>query len=160
MRVAVVGASGMVGRMFLKVLEERKLNIDEYVLFSSSRSAGQKVIFMGKEYEFQELTEKAFDKKFDFALFSAGRDVSKKFAPIAASKECIVIDNSSCWRMDKTVPLVVPEVNMETAYNNNGIIANPNCSTIQAVICLNALKKFGLKDLNYVEKEITDDKIL
>jgi len=139
MRVAVVGASGMVGRMFLKVLEERRLNIDEYVLFSSARSAGQKVMFMGKEYEFQELTEKSFDTKFDFALFSAGGETSKKFAPIAAAKDCIVIDNSSYWRMDKTVPLVVPEVNMETAYKNNGIIANPNCSTIQAVVALKPL---------------------
>ena len=139
MRVAVVGASGMVGRMFLKVLEERKLNIDEYVLFSSSRSAGQKVNFMGKEYEFQELNEKSFDTKFDFALFSAGGEVSKKFAPIAASKDCIVIDNSSYWRMGKSVPLVVPEVNMEMAFKNNGIIANPNCSTIQAVVALKPL---------------------
>ncbi len=139
MRVAVVGASGMVGRMFLKVLEEKKLNIDEYVLFTSERSAGEKVNFMGKEYEFQELTERSFDKKFDFALFSAGAEVSKKFAPIAASKECIVIDNSSAWRMDKSVPLVVPEVNMESAFENNGIIANPNCSTIQAVVALKPL---------------------
>ena len=139
MRVAVVGASGMVGRMFLKVLEEKKLNIDEYVLFTSERSAGEKVNFMGKEYEFQELTERSFDKKFDFALFSAGAEVSKKFAPIAASKECIVIDNSSAWRMDKSVPLVVPEVNMEAAFENNGIIANPNCSTIQAVVALKPL---------------------
>ena len=127
MRVAVVGASGMVGRMFLKVLEEMKLNIDEYVLFSSSRSAGEKVNFMGKEYMFQELNEKSFDSKFDFALFSAGGEVAKKYAPIAVSKGCTVIDNSSFWRMDKSDPLVVPEVNMETAYKNNGIISNPNC---------------------------------
>jgi len=139
MRVAVVGASGMVGRMFLKVLEEKKLNIDEYVLFSSARSAGEKIIFMGKEYELQELNEKSFDEKFDFALFSAGGEVSKKYAPIAVSKDCIVIDNSSYWRMDKTVPLVVPEVNIEMAYKNNGIIANPNCSTIQAVVALKPL---------------------
>lgn len=139
MRVAIVGASGMVGRMFLKVLEEKRLNIDEYVLFSSKNSAGKKNVFMGKEYEFQELTEKSFDDKFDFALFSAGGDVSKKFAPIATSRGCIVIDNSSAWRMDESVPLVVPEVNMETAYKNNGIIANPNCSTIQAVVALKPL---------------------
>jgi len=139
MRVAIVGASGMVGRMFLKVLEEKKLNIDEYVLFSSQRSAGEKVNFMGKEYEFQELNENSFDTKFDFALFSAGGEVSKKFAPIAASKDCIVIDNSSAWRMDKNVPLVVPEANIEMAYKNNGIIANPNCSTIQAVVALKPL---------------------
>lgn len=139
MRIAVVGASGMVGRMFLKVLEEKNLNVDEYVLFSSANSAGQKVVFMGKEYEFKELNENSFDEKFDFALFSAGGEVSKKFAPIAASKNCIVIDNSSAWRMDKSVPLVVPEVNMETAFKNSGIIANPNCSTIQAVVALKPL---------------------
>lgn len=139
MRVAVVGASGMVGRMFLKVLEEKKLNVDEYVLFSSANSAGHKVNFMGREYEFKELKETSFDSGFNFALFSAGGEVSKKFAPIAASKGCIVIDNSSAWRMDKSVPLVVPEVNIEEAFNNNGIIANPNCSTIQAVVALKPL---------------------
>ena len=139
MRVAIVGASGMVGRMFLKVLEEKKLHIDEYVLFSSSRSAGKIVTFMGKEYTFNELNENSFDSGFDYALFSAGGEISKKFAPIAASKGCIVIDNSSAWRMDKNVPLVVPEVNIETAFNNNGIIANPNCSTIQAVVALKPL---------------------
>ncbi len=139
MRVAIVGASGMVGRMFLKVLEEKRLNVDEYVLFSSKNSAGQKVKFMGKEYEFQELNENSFNNKFEFALFSAGGKVSKKFAPIAASHNCLVIDNSSAWRMDKSVPLVVPEVNMEMAFKNNGIIANPNCSTIQAVVALKPL---------------------
>lgn len=150
MRVAIVGASGMVGRMFLKVLEEKRLNIDEYVLFSSKNSAGQKVKFMGKEYEFQELNENSFDKKFDFALFSAGGEVSKKFAPIAASHNCVVIDNSSAWRMDKSVPLVVPEVNMEMAFKNNGIIANPNCSTIQAVVALKPLHDaFKIKRIIY-----------
>lgn len=139
MRVAIVGASGMVGRMFLKVLEERRPNVDEYVLFSSKNSAGKEVKFLGKEYEYKELKEDSFDTKFDFALFSAGKDVSKKMAPIAASKGTIVIDNSSAWRMDKEVPLIVPEVNMEEAVHNNGIIANPNCSTIQAVVALKPL---------------------
>ena len=150
MRVAVVGASGMVGRMFLKVLEEKKLNVDEYVLFSSANSAGQKVNFMGKEYEFQELKEDSFNSGFDFALFSAGGEVSKKFAPIAKSKGCIVIDNSSAWRMDKNVPLVVPEVNIDEAFKNNGIIANPNCSTIQAVVALKPLhEKYKIKRIIY-----------
>ena len=139
MRVAIVGASGMVGRMFLKVLEERNLHIDEYVLFSSKNSAGKTVTFMGKEYIFNELKEDSFDSGFDFALFSAGGETSKKFAPIAADKGCVVIDNSSAWRMDKNVPLVVPEVNMDSALNNKGIIANPNCSTIQAVVALKPL---------------------
>ena len=150
MRVAVVGASGMVGRMFLKVLEEKKLNVDEYVLFSSANSAGKKVEFMGKEYEFIELKEDSFNSGFDFALFSAGGEVSKKFAPIAKSKGCIVIDNSSAWRMDKNVPLVVPEVNIEEAFKNNGIIANPNCSTIQAVVALKPLHdKYKIKRIIY-----------
>ena len=150
MRVAIVGASGMVGRMFLKVLEEKRLNIDEYVLFTSANSAGTKVKFMGEEYEFQELSENSFDKKFDFALFSAGGEVSKRFAPIAASHNCVVIDNSSAWRMDKTVPLVVPEVNMEMAYKNSGIIANPNCSTIQAVVALKPLHdRYKIKRIVY-----------
>ena len=150
MRVAIVGASGMVGRMFLKVLEEKKLHIDDYVLFSSDKSAGKTVTFMGKDYIFNELNENSFDSGFDFALFSAGSETSKKFAPIAAKTGCIVIDNSSAWRMDKNVPLVVPEVNMETAFNNNGIIANPNCSTIQAVVALKPLHDaFKIKRIVY-----------
>lgn len=150
MRVAIVGASGMVGRMFLKVLEEKNLHIDEYVLFSSSRSSGKSVTFLGKEYIFNELNENSFDSGFDFALFSAGGDVSKKYAPIAAAHNCIVIDNSSAWRMDADVPLVVPEVNMEAAFNNHGIIANPNCSTIQAVVALKPLHDaFRIKRIVY-----------
>ena len=136
MKIAIVGASGMVGRMFLKVLEEKNLEQHEYVLFCSQNSAGKKVKFMGKEYEFLELNEKVFNEKFDFALFSAGAEVSKKYAPLFVNAGCIVIDNSSCWRMDPKVPLVVPEVNIEEAFKNKGIIANPNCSTIQAVVAL------------------------
>ena len=94
----------------------------------------------------QELTQNSFDSGFDFAIFSAGGSVSKEFAPIAVSKGCTVIDNSSCFRMDKDVPLVVPEVNFEDARNNNGIIANPNCSTIQAVVALKPLDdNYGIK---------------
>ncbi|MBP3284606.1 MAG: aspartate-semialdehyde dehydrogenase [Clostridia bacterium] len=149
MRIAIVGASGMVGRMFLRVLEEKQLPIDEYVLFSSSRSAGQKVFFMNQECTFQELTESSFDSGFDYALFSAGASTSKKFAPIAKEKGCTVIDNSSCWRMDPQIPLVVPEVNPETARQNK-IIANPNCSTIQAVVALKPLyDKYGIKRIIY-----------
>jgi len=150
MRIAVVGATGMVGRMFLKVLEERQLPIDEYVLFASKRSAGNIVTFMGKEYIIQELNESSFDSKFDIALFSAGGETSLKYAPIAASKGCIVIDNSSAWRMDKDVPLVVPEVNPEEIFNHKGIIANPNCSTIQAVVPLKPLHdKYKIKRIIY-----------
>ncbi len=149
-KLAVVGATGVVGRTFLKVLEEKKLPISKYVLFASSRSAGKRINFMGEEYVVQELTEHSFDEGFDFAVFSAGGDTSKKFSPIAASKGCIVVDNSSAFRMDKDVPLVVPEVNPEEIKNNKGIIANPNCSTIQAVVALKPLDdKYKIKRIVY-----------
>lgn len=148
--VAVVGATGMVGRTFLKVLEEKNLPVENYYLFSSARSAGSKIKFMGKEYVVEELTENSFDRGIDIALFSAGGSTSEKFAPIAASKGCIVIDNSSAWRMDPKVPLVVPEVNPQDIEWNNGIIANPNCSTIQAMVALAPLhRKYGIKRVVY-----------
>ena len=138
-KLAIVGATGLVGRTVLKVLEEEKLPISTYKLFASSKSAGTKLKFMGKEYTVNELTESSFDEHFDFAIVSAGGDTSKKFSPIAVSKGCIVIDNSSAFRMDDNVPLVVPEVNPEKIKENKGIIANPNCSTIQAVVALKPL---------------------
>ena len=141
-KLAIVGATGVVGRTALKVLEEKNLPISEYVLFASKRSCGTKLHFMGKNYEVRELTETSFDEGFDFAIFSAGGDTAKKFAPIAASKGCIVVDNSSAFRMEKDVPLVVPEVNPEEIKNHRGIIANPNCSTIQAVVPLKPLDIF------------------
>lgn len=149
-KVAVVGATGMVGRTFLKVLEEVKLPVEEYYLFSSARSAGTELDFMGKKYVVEELTEQSFDRGIDIALFSAGGSTSEKFAPIAASKGCIVVDNSSQWRMDPKVPLVVPEVNPEDIKWNNGIIANPNCSTIQAMVALKPLQdKYGIERVVY-----------
>lgn len=149
-KIAVVGATGVVGRTFLKVLEEKKLPVKEYVLFASKRSSGKKLEFMGKEYEVRELNEHSFDEGFDFALFSAGGSTSEKFAPIAAEKGVIVVDNSSFWRMHDDVPLVVPEVNFEDAKNNKGIIANPNCSTIQAMLPLKALdNKYKIKRIVY-----------
>ncbi len=148
--VAVVGATGMVGRTFLKVLEEEKLPVDKYYLFASKRSAGQKIDFMGEEYVIEELNENSFDRGIDIALFSAGGSTSEKYAPIAASKVCIVIDNSSAWRMDENVPLVVPEVNPEDIKKNKGIIANPNCSTIQAMVALKPLDdKYKIKRVVY-----------
>lgn len=143
--VAVVGATGLVGRTFLKVLAEYKFPINNLILYASERSAGKVVEFCGKEYVVEELTENAFDNV-DIALFSAGGGVSKKFAPIAANKGAIVIDNSSAWRMDDNCALIVPEININDAYNKSKIIANPNCSTIQSVLPLKALQdKFGLK---------------
>ena len=135
-RIAVVGATGMVGRTFLKVLEEFDLPVSKYKLFASARSAGKKLTLLGQEYTVEELTEQSFDEGFDLALFSAGAGISKKFAPIAAARGCVVIDNSSQWRMDPKVPLVVPEVNPDDIKWHSGIIANPNCSTIQAMLPL------------------------
>ncbi len=148
--IAVVGATGMVGRTFLKVLEETKLPVENYYLFASKRSAGTKVTFMGKEYTVEELTETSFDRGIDIALFSAGGSTSEKFAPIAAAKGCVVIDNSSAWRMNPEVPLVVPEVNPDDIKWNKGIIANPNCSTIQAMVALKPLHdKYKIKRVVY-----------
>jgi len=149
-KMALVGATGLVGRTAIQVLEEKNLPISEYVFFASSKSAGSKIKLLGKEYTVQELNEKSFDEGFDFAIFCAGGEVSKKYAPIAASKGVIVIDNSSAFRMDKDVPLVVPEVNSEDIEKNNGIIANPNCSTIQAVVALKPLDdKYKIKRIVY-----------
>lgn len=148
--VAIVGATGMVGRTFLKVLEERNFPIENLYLFSSSKSAGSTVSFAGKDYIVEELKEEVFDRDIQIALFSAGGEISKIYAPIAASKGVIVVDNSSHWRMDPNVPLVVPEVNPEAVKSHNGIIANPNCSTIQAMVPLKPLHdKYKIKRIIY-----------
>ena len=147
-KVAIVGATGLVGRTILKVLEEKNFPNVEYTLFASERSAGKKIDFLGNTYIICQLDETSFDTGFDFAIFSAGSETAKKYAPIAASKGCIVIDNSSAFRMDENVPLVVPEVNKEKIFENKGIIANPNCSTIQAMLPLKVL------DDNYKIKRI------
>lgn len=151
--VAVVGATGMVGGKFLEVLTERQLPVDNYYLFASAKSAGKKIDFMGKEHTVIELTKEnviSLKGKVDFALFSAGGGVSKEFAPVFVEAGAIVVDNSSQWRMYDDVPLVVPEVNPEDVKWNHGIIANPNCSTIQAVVALKPLyDKFGIKRVVY-----------
>ena len=135
----------------LEVLAEHKVPVGELVPFASARSAGGKIEFCGKEYEIIELTEQNVKAcKADYALFSAGAGVSKTFAPIFAECGAVVIDNSSQWRMDESVPLVVPEVNPAAIKLNRGIIANPNCSTIQAVVALAPLHKaFGIKRIVY-----------
>lgn len=149
-KLAIVGATGLVGRSVIQVLEEKKLPIESYGLFASKKSAGTKFSILGKEYVVQELTENSFDEGFDFAIFSAGGETAKKFAPIASQKGCIVVDNSSYFRMHDDVPLVVPEVNMEDAFAHHGIIANPNCSTIQAMLPLKALdNKYHIKRVVY-----------
>lgn len=148
--IAIVGATGMVGRTFLKVLEERNFPFDQLYCFASKKSAGESVTCNGKTYIVEELTEASFDRDIQIALFSAGGDISKKFAPIAAEKGVIVIDNSSAWRMDPEVPLVVPEVNPEAIAFHKNIIANPNCSTIQAVVALKPLHEtYGIKRIVY-----------
>ena len=148
--LAVVGATGMVGRTFLKVLEERQLPIENFYVMASSRSAGSTLTFNGKDYIVEELNEHSFDKPIDIALFSAGGSTSAKYAPIAAEHGCIVIDNSSQWRMDPNVPLIVPEVNPEDISWHKNIIANPNCSTIQAMVALKPLDdKFKIKRVVY-----------
>jgi aspartate-semialdehyde dehydrogenase len=146
--LAVVGATGMVGSMFLKVLEERQLPVNNYYLYASAKSAGSNVQFMGKEHTIIELNEQNIkDKDIDIALFSAGGTVSKTYAPIFAEQNTIVIDNSSFWRMYDDVPLVVPEVNGSAALTRKmGIVSNPNCSTIQAMLPLKALHdKYTIK---------------
>lgn len=138
--VAIVGATGLVGRTFLQVLAERKFPIHNLYLYSSSRSAGTKIQFGDEVYEVIELSPQSI-KKCDFALFSAGGEISKQYAPLFAKLGCVVIDNSSAWRMEEGVPLVVPEVNPHHLKNHKGIIANPNCSTIQLMPVLNAINK-------------------
>ena len=149
--VAVVGATGMVGRKFLQVLTERNLPVENYYLFASAKSAGSVIDFMGKPHEVIELAEKNIvDKKIDIALFSAGGDVSKAFAPVFAKHGILVIDNSNAWRRDENVPLVVPECNGKDISWHKNIIANPNCSTIQAMVVLKPLHEaFKIKRVIY-----------
>ena len=145
--VAVAGATGAVGNQMISCLEERKFPIKSIKLLASSRSVGHKIDYRGDSIDVEELKESSF-KGMDIALFSAGGGVSEKFAPFAAKDGCVVIDNSSTWRMDPDVPLVVPEVNPHAVgqYTKKGIIANPNCSTIQMVVSLYPLhKKYGIK---------------
>ena len=143
--VAVVGATGLVGRKMLQILEERDFPVRKLLPLASERSAGKEITFNGNVIEVQPLTEKSF-KDVDIALFSVGGSISKKFAPIAVKQKTVVIDNSSAFRMDKNVPLVVPEVNRNKIFKHKGIIANPNCSTIQLVVVLKPLyDTYGIK---------------
>ena len=151
--VAVVGATGMVGNKFLEVLTERKFPVENYYLFASKKSAGKEIDFMEKKHTVIELNDDNIEKlkgKLDFALFSAGGSVSAEFAPKFVKIGAVVVDNSSQWRMDENVPLVVPEVNPEDIKKHNGIIANPNCSTIQAMVALKPLyDAYGIKRIIY-----------
>ena len=150
--IAVVGCTGKVGRQMITVLEERKLPYNNVVMFASAKSAGSTIKFDGKDYTIVELNEQNIKaNKVDIVLMSAGGGTSKTFAPIFAETGAVVIDNSSQWRMDENVPLVVPEANAKDALNTpKGIIANPNCSTIQAIVVLKPLNdKYGIERIVY-----------
>ena len=147
---AVVGATGLVGQEFIKVLEQRNFPISSIRLLASDRSAGRKMFVNTKEIEVEELTSHSFDS-INIALFSAGGEISEHFAPIAARKGAVVVDNSSAFRMDPNVPLVVPEVNPDDIDQHQGIIANPNCSTIQMVVAL-----YPLHRVNPIKRIIVD----
>jgi aspartate-semialdehyde dehydrogenase len=145
MKVAVVGATGLVGSVMLKVLTEKNFPVSEFIPVASDKSAGKKILFKDKEYTLHTM-QQAGDSRPDVALFSAGGSVSLEWAPKFAEVGCFVIDNSSAWRMDETKKLIVPEVNAHVLTSNDKIIANPNCSTIQMVLVLNPLHaKYKIK---------------
>ena len=149
LNLAVVGATGLVGQTMLKVLSERNVEIGELYLYASARSKGKKVLYNGKEYKIIELNDENIRSDIDIALFSAGADISKEYAPKFAKNGTVVIDNSSFFRMDENVPLVVPEVNSDTIKDNK-IIANPNCSTITVIPVLKYIDdKYGIKRVVY-----------
>ncbi|AMC93254.1 aspartate-semialdehyde dehydrogenase [Erysipelothrix larvae] len=149
--VGIVGATGLVGRKILEILVERDFPIQNLFLFASSRSHGKVITCGPYSVSVEGLNDDSFkDKHLDFVLFSAGKEASHHYAPLAAEAGAIVVDNSSCWRMDPDVPLVVAEVNPEDAFKHQGIIANPNCSTIQSVLPLKGiLDKYGLDRVSY-----------
>ena len=140
MKVAVVGATGLVGSKMLKVLEERNFPVSELIPVASERSKGKKITFKGKEYEVVT-PEEAIGMKPVLAIFSAGSDASKKYAPMFAEVGCRVVDNSACWRMDPEKKLVIPEINADVIEENDMIIANPNCSTIQMLVAIAGLHR-------------------
>ncbi len=147
MVIAIVGATGMVGRVMLRVLQEQNIIPDELLLVASEQSVGKEIEFAGKTLKVQSL-QSAVNQKPDIALFSAGATISKEWAPKFAAQGCFVIDNSSAWRMDENIPLVVPEINADEITADTKIIANPNCSTIQMVIALRPLQHiYGIKRL-------------
>ena len=150
LNLAVVGATGMVGGLFVGILEERNFPATDIKFYASSRSAGRKILFKGEEHTIRVLDDSIFGEDLDMALFAAGGDISAIYAPKLAEKGVICVDNSSKFRMDEDVPLVVPEVNARDVQNHKGIIANPNCSTIQSVVALAPLHvAFGVKRVVY-----------
>ena len=148
--IAVVGATGVVGREFLRILEQRDFPVNHLKLLASHRSAGSRIQVAGQEYEVQETTDDSF-RNIDFAFISAGASVSKRFAPVAVKSGAVAIDKSSAYRMDPNVPLVVPEINGQDVEDHQGIIATPNCSTIQMVMALHPLHR-----VNPIRRVIAD----
>lgn len=148
--IAIVGATGLVGQEFMKILQERRFPVGNLRLLASDRSAGRRMTYNGAEFVVEETSATSF-KGIDLALFSAGAEISTYFAPLAAKAGAVVVDNSAAWRMDETVPLVVPEVNPDDVAKHRGIIANPNCSTIQMVVALNPIHK-----VNPIKRIIVD----
>ena len=147
MKIAVVGATGLVGNIMIKVLEERKFPVSEFIPVASSKSVGKEIIFNKKSYKIRSI-EECLEEKPDIAIFSAGSAASMEWAPKLASIGTTVIDNSSAWRMHENIPLVVPEINAKTITEHTRIIANPNCSTIQMVMAIAPLhKRFKIKRL-------------
>ena len=145
MKVALVGATGLVGEVMLKVLEERNFPVTELIPVASEKSVGKMIVFKDKSYKVVSIMD-AIDLKPQLAIFSAGGDVSKQYAPMFASAGCRVVDNSSAWRMDETKKLIVPEINASDLQSDDFIVPNANCSTIQLVLVLNPLyKKYGIK---------------
>lgn len=148
--VAVVGATGLVGSKILEIMAERNFPVENLYLLSSKKSAGSEVDYQGETYLVEELKEDSFERDIDIALFAAGGSVSGKYAPMVAKKGIKVVDNSSYFRMDEDVPLIVPEINPEDIEKGYGIYANPNCSTIQSVLPLKPLyDRFGIKRVIY-----------
>ena len=144
MNLAIIGATGLVGEEMLKVLDQRKIQFTNLTLVSSKKSVGKSLNFQEKSYQLISI-EDALEKELDVAIFSAGKDVSLKWAPIFSKKGVTVIDNSSAWRMDKTKKLIVPEINSDELNQNDKIIANPNCSTIQMLVAIAPIhKKYGI----------------
>ncbi|WP_436861590.1 aspartate-semialdehyde dehydrogenase [Staphylococcus caeli] len=147
-RLAIAGATGLVGRKMLETIDKRAIPFDELVLFSSARSAGEQIEFQGQSYTVRELTDEAASEAFDYVLMSAGGSTSEHFSPIFEQAGAIVIDNSSQWRMTEGIDLIVPEVNEPVL--DRKIIANPNCSTIQSVVPLKIIQEaFGLNRVAY-----------
>ncbi|MCL1877828.1 MAG: aspartate-semialdehyde dehydrogenase, partial [Defluviitaleaceae bacterium] len=148
-KLGILGAAGMVGSTMLKVLAERDLDVSLY-LFDVGDAVGKTVVFKGKTVVIEESREDIFDRGLDICLFAVDSPISKKYAPLAAAKGCVVVDNSSQWRMESHVPLVVPEVNGDDIFSNKGIVASPNCSTIQACVAIAPLHRaFGIKRVIY-----------